>query len=395
MADSKAVNNKCPFFYDNGQDGTNLSTDAVKQVYTIVNEAAKQAVGCNAITAIDTRTFVDLGKQITAADIVADSFYKALTLMAANTIIAYRPYRSHEDLTELSAEEYGAWVRKISFKMPEAKSDDSVVLENGKSVDMYTVNMPDVVQKVYGKIVTWSYYITTQTAWLKLAFESERKMSQFLAGIMGSVENEMALNREDTARLTRNTYIAAIGASSREIKLVTNYNAETGKALTATNCVYDAEFLRYALSVIETTSDDMTYLRADFNDGTVLRHTPVADQRLYMESSFMNSISTQALYSAFNEQYLKIMQYRKIPFWQSPKNRREVMIQTGETGETVTVSNVVGLLFDRDAIGSYRHVTESYTTPINARGRYTNTFWFVNYQPINDMSENAVIFTLN
>lgn len=391
---SAADATKCPFFYDNGVDSEAPSTDAIKQMYATINAAARQAIGCTAITAVDTASFIDLGKQVTSSDILSDAFYKALTLMAADTIISYRPYRSDEDdMMELSRQQYGLWVRKIKFKMPDAKADDSVVLTNGRSVDMYVVNMPEVIQRVYGKIDTWTYHVTYANYWLKLAFESEGKMTQFLSGVAGWVDNRMALDRANLARMTRNNFIANIAGTKREIPLVANYNKISGKSLTAANAEYDNDFMRYAIGVIQTVCDDMTRMRSDFNDGTVATFTPKEDQRFYLETSFVNSMSTVAMYNAFNKDYLAVDRFRKVSFWQNPQSRRSIDIKVSDSSE-VKLDNIVGILYDRDALGFYRHATESYTTPVNARGRYVNTFWFVDYQPINDLSENGVIFTL-
>ena len=60
-----------------------------------------------------------------------------------------------------------------------------------------------------------------------------------------------------------------------------------------------------------------------------------------------------------------------------------------------TIENVVGVLFDREAIGTFRQEEKVLTTPVNARGAYYNTFWHEKQMWFNDMSENAVIFTLN
>ena len=60
-----------------------------------------------------------------------------------------------------------------------------------------------------------------------------------------------------------------------------------------------------------------------------------------------------------------------------------------------TIENVVGILFDREGIGTFRQEEKVLTTPVNARGAYYNTFWHEKQMWFNDMSENAVIFTLN
>lgn len=376
-------------FYNNGVIGTPRETENVKQVYAIVNEAASQALGQTAIKAIDTSSFISLGNDILASNVNMDAFLSALTLMFSRTIISSRAYTSKFDLLELSDSEYGAYLRKISFKMPVAKPDDSVLLENGKSVDMYVVNKPEVVQKTFAKVGTWEYYVTWQRHWLKQAFSSEYDMERFLSGVLAYVRNRQEIDRENLGKLVVATFAANAGGTSREIPLVTMFNNETGGSATETNAQFNNDFIRYAIGTMQSYADYMTDMSTRFNDGTVARFTPENKRIVYMEAMFRNRMNTEALYAAFNQSYLKVETTRTVSYWQSQQSPRSIMI-----GDK-TVNNVVAMMFDRDAVGFYRHTSESYSTPINARGRYVNTFWFVDYAPINDYSENGIIFTLN
>ena len=55
----------------------------------------------------------------------------------------------------------------------------------------------------------------------------------------------------------------------------------------------------------------------------------------------------------------------------------------------------MGLIVDRDAIGTYRKEEEVATTPYNARGKYYNQFYSMNDLYFNDLSENGVVFLLD
>ncbi len=376
-------------FYDNGVIDTPRETANVKQIYAIINEAAQQALGQKAIEAIDTTSFISLGDDILASNANMDAFMSALTLMFSRTIISSRAYESKFDLLELSDAEYGAYLRKISFKMPMAKPDDSVLLENGKSVDMYVVNKPEVVQKTFGKVGTWTYSVTWQRKWLKDAFRSESEMERFLSGVLQYVKNRQEIDREDLGKLVVANFASRAAGTSREIPLVSMFNADTGGTVTATNAQFSNDFIRYAIGTMQSYADYMTDMSTRFNDGSVARFTPDSKRIVYMEAMFRNRMNTEALYAAFNQSYLKLETTRTVSYWQAQQSPRKIMINDKE------VDNVVAMMFDRDAVGFYRHSEESYSTPINARGRYVNTFWFVDYAPLNDDSENGIIFTLN
>lgn len=394
-------------FYNNNTIGNAVETLNIKQIYAVLNDAAKQAFGGKAIAVLDTQSFVSLGTEVMSTDTNVDAFFGALTMMCARTIISERLYKSQYDILELSNEQYGLWVRKIRFKMPEATADDSVSLENGKSVDMYVVNKPATVQKVFAKIGTWEYYITLQRKWMQLAFESESMMGRFFSALMTWVYNRMAGDNENLAKMALSNFVANIAGGTREIKLLTMYNTEMGltgsNALTVSKALLNESFLRYAMSTMQLYADYMRDMGVRFNDGTVPTFTPDDRRITLINTLFENRLKTQMLYAAFHESYLRMETSRSLSYWQSPNSPMKIVVQVGETVATdgtktpvtKTVENVVGVMFDRDALGTYRKEVESLTTPINARGRYVNTFWFVDYQPINDLSENGIVFTLN
>ena len=61
----------------------------------------------------------------------------------------------------------------------------------------------------------------------------------------------------------------------------------------------------------------------------------------------------------------------------------------------MTISGILAILHDRDALGIYKIYEDIATTPINARGMYYNTFWHEKQLWFNDLSENFIYFTLN
>ena len=89
----------------------------------------------------------------------------------------------------------------------------------------------------------------------------------------------------------------------------------------------------------------------------------------------------------------------EVPYWQAAKNPLNIdLIIEGddpEQEESTTLTNIVATIHDRDALGTYRKEVEVATTPLNARGLYTNQFWHMNDLYFNDVSENGIVFTLN
>ena len=71
------------------------------------------------------------------------------------------------------------------------------------------------------------------------------------------------------------------------------------------------------------------------------------------------------------------------------------MVERASDGAQVIKTHIVGVLYDRDALGMYKRDEDVMTTPVNARGLYYNTFYHQIELWFNDTSENFVYFTLN
>ena len=58
----------------------------VKQIYSILNDVAKQTFGTSAISVVDTASFVSLGNAILKSDTDTENFLNKLTDRIAKTV---------------------------------------------------------------------------------------------------------------------------------------------------------------------------------------------------------------------------------------------------------------------------------------------------------------------
>ncbi len=124
------------------------------------------------------------------------------------------------------------------------------------------------------------------------------------------------------------------------------------------------------------------------------RHSPLADQRFVYLVDFMTALETQVQYAAFHDQYVKTATGIAVPYWQSAQDGSYIMVKDEDDQQKI-MTNIVAFVHDRDALGTYRKEEEALTTPVNAKGRYYNTFWHLDNLYFNDLSENGIVFTLN
>ena len=369
----------------------------MSEIYEIVNSINAQTMGDTAIAVTDTASLVAMGDAVLSSSENTECWLNTLVQRIGRTIMSYRAYTNPLSLLAVDDMRYGAIMQKIKIEMPNAVEDISVNLSDGDSVDMYVVSKPRAKQKLFVKRTPFVLKVTEQTKWLREAFESETDMGAFIVAMYGEIRNKIELSQENLARLTMGNFIANMD-NAQIIPLRSNYNTLTGQSLTADTCLLDNGFLRYAIGQMQLYSMKMTTMNTLYNKEGEQRHTPYELQNFITLADFETAMRTQVEYSAFHETAVSKGANIVVPYWQSADDPSGLSLQIGGDEEapiTKEMSNIIGIISDRDAFGTYRVEETVATTPLNALGLYFNTFYHINNLYFNDMSEQAVVFTLN
>ena len=363
-------------------------------VYLIVNDIEKQALGSINIKVVDTKSFVDFGNAVINSSDYTETFMQTLLLRIARTYETWRPYESSLRDLVISGEEWGAIYQKIDAEVPDFVCDETFELVDGKSVDQYIVRKPTAKQKLFVKRSTYQNYVTMTRKLLQGAFLSEAEFVRFTRQIEGKMRIKLDFAMENMARLAIGSYIANADSTKQVVNLVTDYNTETGETLTAATALHDKDFLAYAAGTMELYSKRIRNLSTAYNKENMERHTPRGEQRFLVFDLFQSRLQHVVQYQAYHEELVSLKEFIEVPYWQSEQDRSTIKV-TLEDGTSATISNVVGFIFDRYALGTFMSDEETLATPINARARYWNVFHFAEQLWFNDLSENGVVFTLN
>lgn len=367
------------------------------QIYEIVNDVTAMALGRDDLKAVDTASFVAMGDTVLNSGTNVEPWLNTLVQRIGKTVVSFRAYKSQYGIYAFGDMEYGRIMQKMKVAMPSAIMDVSVDLEDGESIDHYIIAKPKATQKLFVIRSPYSFMVTIQRKWLKEAFLSESEMETFIGAIWGELNNAMEVAQENLAKGTVNNFIANLG-ESQQIHLLTGYEADVPGAtagLTAATAIYDPGFLRYAMGQMKYYSLRMREMSVLYNKEGETRHTPIEDQVFAIRSDYLTHMETQVEYGAFNDQYLKKAAQVEVNFWQSADDIGSIMIDAGEGEDPVLVENILALIHDRDALGTYRKETDALSTPVNARGAYYNTFYHVDDCRFNDMSENGLVFLID
>lgn len=383
------------------KENKNFAT--IDHIYNIVNKCFKEMTGISDLTATDTSSLVSMGATLEQLQ-KTDLFFGTLARRIGYTIFGYRAYENPLRDFERTNIEWGAIVQKLKTEMPEAVKDDApeVGQLDGQTLDQYIINVPKVHQLFFEKESPYALFITMQYLYIKEAFTNAETMEGFIQSIWGMIKNKIEFTNEELARLAMVNFMVSM-PDVQVINLVSMYNAaQSGTAITAKEALMNDDFLRYASGIMDNYSSKMTNMSSLFNAEKYPRFTPRKQQRFYVLSDYLTQVSTRVLYSAFNEQYVTVREGRPVPYWQGVKESGKILdfstvskVTTVINGTPKTINNVIGFLFDRDAMGTFRKQEIVATTPLNARGLYFNTFWHERQLWFNDLSENAILFTLN
>lgn len=375
----------------------------VNQIYDLCNQIFQQMTGRTDIEAVDSASLVAMGNEVSNLG-KNDLWLNTLARRIGLTIDSYRVYRNRFSDLYRTQVEWGALVQKLTVEMPDAVADDmyKVGQMNGQALDHYIINNPKAKQKIFDKETPYSFFITMQEKMLTEAFLNAGAMSSFVNQVFGKVQNKIEVVLEDLARVALVNMMCNL-STKQEIKLVTLYNSKTGSNLNPQTALFDPAFMRFAIGMMNNIASKLETMSVLFNTDGYDRFTPKSEQRFYVLADFITQLETVVQYAAFNPQYVNKSVDIAVPYWQGVKEGDDIndiavlskVIGKVDSKVDKTIENVVGVLFDREAIGTFRQEEKVLTTPVNARGAYYNTFWHEKQMWFNDMSENAVIFTLN
>lgn len=366
-------------------------------VYAIVNEAQKQANGAHAVTVQDTASFIDFGNSILSSNDATEVFTQTLLLMMARSYTTWRPYESSLRDLMVSGEEWGAIYQKIDAEVPDFVSDETFELVDGQSVDQYVVRKPTPSQKLFVKRSPYSNFVTIGRKQLQGAFRSEADFAKFIQMVFGKMRIKLDFATENMARLAIGSYIANCGASQVR-HLLTEYNTASGRSLTKDAAMLDEKFLAFLAGEMELCSKRLRNISRSYNTEGAERHTPRGEQRFLIYDLVESRLQTVVQFNAYHKELVELKEFIEVPYWQGEQTRDKIVVTVddGQGGtETKTVENVVGFIFDRFALGTFRYDEETLTTPVNARGRFYNVFHHADQLWYNDLSENGICFCLD
>ena len=379
----------------------------VSQVYELLNTVTGEILGESDLVKEDLSNVVDLGVHIFDATSV-DNYVKSLVDHIGKVIFVNRPYAGGAPSVLMDSWEFGAVLEKIQCDMPEATENESWSLEDGESYDPNIFYKPVVSAKFYQKRVTFEVPMSFTEIQVKGSFSSAEQLNSFMSMLYNAVDKAMTVKIDALIMRTINAmtgetihaeYGSALLSSKSTVKainLLYLYNTQFNKSLTASDAFTDPEFIRFAVREMNIVRSRLAKISTLYNVGGKERFTPVDMLKTVMLADFKESADVYLQSDTFHDEYTRLMPADIVPYWQGSGDDYALTDVTSinittPSGDDVSASGILAVMFDRDALG-VANLDRRTTTNYNPKAEFYNNWFKYDAGYFADLNENYVVF---
>ena len=383
----------------------------IKQLHDLVNTVTQEVLGKEAVLQEDLSNVIDIGKEIINTDNL-DNYVKKLVNHIGKVVFKNRVYTGSAPSVLMDSWEYGSILEKVSADLPEAYENESWKLENGVDYSPDIFYQPSVSAKFFNSKVTFEIPLSFTERQVKESFSNANQLNGFISMLTTAVENSMTVKLDSLIMRTINNMTAETLKADLEVdgeidltetgvkavNLLKLYNVKYGTNLTKEQALSDKEFIRYATYVIGLYSDRITKISTLFNIGGKERFTSPEYLNVVLLSDFAKASNVFLKADLQNENFLTLPKHETVPYWQgsgtnySFEDVSSINVITS-SGTEVNASGIIGVMFDRDALG-VANLDRRVTTNYNPKAEFYTNFYKFEAGYFNDLNENFVVFFL-
>ena len=339
----------------------------VSQIKNIINDSVKDALGkTNGVTQVDTTDVVSMGKAIAQHNLY-EGFFGALVNRIVRTVIFVRTYEGSNRSVLRDEHEYGAFVQKVYYTMPNAVDNPTWDIPDGngdyKQASPYDVEgTVSISALIYGGKGTWSIEIVRPVEQIKTAFMDESSMMSFIDGIYLTVENAFKFEEERLVAQAVNTAMASVldgGSSAQKRNLLDEYNTLYSQSLTVDTALVSADFLKYASKEINRTIENMGKMSTIYNNGGYNTFTSKDKMVVELLSEFATATDMYLQSDTFHDELTKLPNFERVPFWQSSGQTfafddcSKIDIDHDDLTNAVEQGGIIGFVHDIENVACY------------------------------------------
>ena len=384
----------------------------VKQIYTLMNSVSQEVLGKTDLVNEDLTGIVDMGNEVFNQNAI-DNYVKSLVNHIGKVVFVNRPYSGKVPSVLMDAWEFGSVMEKISADVPQAEENESWNLTDGTEYKQDVFHKPTVTAKFFNSKVTFEVPVSITERQVKESFSSAAQLNGFLSMIYNAVDKSMTIKTDALIMRTINNMIAetldadktAFGGAKpnystastvRCVNLLKLYNTAKNAQLTAATAILDPDFIRFAAYQMGLYADRLGSISTLFNVGGKERFTPKDALHTVLLSDFAKAAQAYLYADTYHNEQVLLPKAETVPSWQATgkdyafANVSKIDVKSA-SGATISIGGVLGVMFDRDALGvtnSDKRVTTNY----NAKAEFFNNYYKFDAAYFNDTNENFVVF---
>ena len=387
-------------------------------VVKITQEAVAQTMGADymsehgGIKAIESFRLPDIGEDVLNSGTV-DQYVKSILTQLGKMYVDSKAYAAELPSLFIDSFEWGGYLERVYFKPQDLIQDEMYNLVDGNTYEDHKFYQPKASAKIFEEVKNIMTPISIVADQIKEAFQGWDQMNAFLSGIQNNVNNTLTLASEAYAHMLIQCGIAVAEKNTQHsVHLLTEAIAKKvlSTGATAAEALESPEFLRFALKRIAQVKKNMKRYTVAFNNGQIPTFTNDADAKLALLTDFTTAAGFTARANTFNANELNIGDYDEVACWQAFADTSKANFDystnstikiaadsTNKLGigtEAVTITDVIGVLYDTRAMGislTKSKVTSNYTAIADFWNEYHHKQ--VNY--ILDPNFNIVTFKLD
>lgn len=384
----------------------------ISQLHLLVNTATEEVLGEQGVLHEDLTNLVDVGNTVISTDNI-DNYVKKLVNHIGKVIFVNRLYKGGVPSVMMDSWEYGSILQKVSSELPHATENESWKLQDGTEYSPNVFYQPVVSAKFFNSKVTFEIPLSFTEMQVKESFSNAEQLNGFVSMLHTSVENAMTVKLDSLIMRTINNMIAETLAGEltddvtgeivltntgvKAVNLLKLYNDEYGTTLTQADALSTPEFIRHSSYIISLYTDRMERISTLFNLGAKERFTPSDMLHIVLLSDFEKASNVFLNSDVYHNELTKLPQgVETVPYWQgsglnfSFDEISKIDVKTS-TGALVAATGILGVMFDRDAIG-VANLDRRVTTNYNPKAEFFTNFYKFDAGYYNDLNENFVVF---
>lgn len=381
----------------------------VEQISALMNDVTEEVLGSREVFKEDLSNVIDGGEQVFNSGAV-DNYVKSLVNHIGRVVFVNRPYEGSVPSVLRDSWEYGSVLEKITAALPTATENPTWDLQDGKSYDPNVFTKPNTSAKFYNDRTTFEIPMSFTERQVKESFSNAEQLNAFVSMIETAIYKSLTIKNDALVMRLVNDFVgetlydAAPGGdystlnTPRAMNLRAMYNAAHPDDQLATfeAAISNPRFIRFASYKMKLFIERMKRVSTLFNVGETDKFTPESMLNIVLLNDFAVAADIYEQSDTFHDSFTALPNATRVPYWQGTGEGYGIadiskIDITTHGGHDVQATGVLGVMFDRDALGVC-NFDQRVTTNYNPRGEFYNNWYKQDAGYWVDTNEQGIVF---